>query len=163
MRAPGRESAWALASALSEELAELARGDQMAPSSWPLKDRSARRRPVPPSRCGGGPRFVARIDRAVAAPHTDRCERGDQRPLHDRRHERELGLVAVLLRHHGDLQRVREAAPAELAIASETEELLETFLRPQGRPELDEHLQLVLAVVPEPVDRASRHHDALPG
>ncbi len=37
-RAPGRESAWALASALSEELAELARGDQMAPSFWPLKN-----------------------------------------------------------------------------------------------------------------------------
>jgi hypothetical protein len=38
MRAPGRASAWALARALSEELAELARGDQMAPSSWPLKN-----------------------------------------------------------------------------------------------------------------------------
>src|SRR5207247_82875 len=110
----------------------------------------------------GGPRVVARIERAVAAPRSDRCERGDQRPLHDRRHERELRLVAVLLRHHGDLQRVREAAPAELALARETEELLETFLGPQGGPELDERVQLVLAVVPEPVDGTSWHQDALP-
>src|SRR5207247_4838941 len=110
----------------------------------------------------GGPRVVARIDRAVAAPRTDRCERGDQRPLHERRHERELRLVAVLLRHHGDLQRVREAAPAELAIPPQTEQLLEPFLGPEGGTELDEHVQLVLAVVPEPVHAPPRHDDALP-
>src|SRR5207247_9747524 len=106
---------------------------------------------------------VARVERAVAEPRTDRCERGDQRPLHDRGQEWELGLVAVLLRHHGDLQRVREAAPAELAIPRETEELLEAFLGPQGGAELDERVQLVLAIVPEPVDGTSRHQDALPG
>jgi hypothetical protein len=38
MRAQGRESAWALASALSEDLAELARGDQMAPKFLALKN-----------------------------------------------------------------------------------------------------------------------------
>src|SRR2546428_5403671 len=161
MPAPGRESVWALARALSEELAELARGDQIAPKFLaPLRLLGAEACAALTVR--GGPRFVARIDRAVAAPHTDRCERDDQRPLHDRRQERELRLVAVLLRHHGELERVREAAPAELAIARETEELLETFLGPQGGPELDEHLQLVLAVVPQPVDSTSRHHDALP-
>src|SRR5712691_3184842 len=118
---------------------------------------------APPSWRWAGPHSVARIESAVAEPRTDRCERSDQRPLHDRRHKRELRLVAVLLRHHGDLQRVREAAPAELAVPPETEELLETFLGPQGGAELDEHVQLVVAVVPEPVDGPSRHHDALAG
>ena len=80
------------------------------------------------------------IERAVAEPRTDRRERGDQRPLHDRRYERELSLVAVLLRHHGELQRVREAAPAELAVPRETEELLETFLGPQSGAELDDRV-----------------------
>ena len=69
-----------------------------------------------------------------------------------------MRLVAVLLCQHGDLQRAREAVPAELAVPCETEELLEAFLGAQGGAELDEH---VLAVAPEPVEGALRHHDAL--
>ena len=56
-----------------------------------------------------------------------------------------------------------EAAPAELAVPRESEELLEAFLGSQGWAELDEHVQLILAIVPEPVHGARWHNNALPG
>jgi hypothetical protein len=76
--------------------------------------------------------------------HRDGAEDGLLTPR-----ERQLAVVVAGKDHH--LERVREAALADLAVGREPEERLEEGLDVQRRPELDERRDLLVARVPPDV------------
>src|SRR5215212_7429743 len=108
-------------------------------------------------------RAVAGVDRTTAAPPADRCQDGEEDPLHRRRGLGQLRAgIAELAVRDGDLQGARNPLAIRPAVARETEERLEEGLRVERRPKLDPHRRLPFAAVPPPVGSSSWNRRLVP-
>ena len=110
---------------------------------------------------GGGP-VVVRTRRPEPEEPAERRERAEKDPLDGRARPDEADLVLELAQDEGQPQRVPgDSRPDRLAGLREAGQRLERDLGPERRPEVDEHVDVVVARVPRGVGLAGRNDDHL--